>query len=123
MILYDKILIGIVLGGAVLLYVLAEVAVKFISSKWRAFYCVPAVVGMFLLAITGFEISMLGVYAGAVILLAGFVRDSLKVRRWVCAGAFVLALVSIPVCMFNKGYRAVDYVQDFKDGVECMKEH
>ena len=123
MILYDKILIGIVLGGAVLLYVLAEVAVKFISSKWRAFYCVPAVVGMFLLAITGFEISMLGVYAGAVILLAGFVRDSLKVRRWVCAGAFVLALVSIPVCMLNKGYRAVDYVQDFKDGVECMKEH
>lgn len=123
MILYDKVLIGIVLGGAILLYVLAEVAVKFISSKWRAFYCVPAVACMFLLAIAGFEISMLGAYVGAVILLAGFIKDSLKVRRWVCAGAFVLTLLSIPVCMLNKGYRAVDYVQDFKDGVECMKEH
>lgn len=123
MILYDKVLIGVVLGGAVLLYLLAGVATKFITNKWRAFYCVPAVAAMFLLTATGFEVSMLGVYVGAVLLLAGFVKDSAKVRRLVCIGAVVLGLVTIPACMLNKGYRAVDYVQDFKDGVECMKEH
>ena len=35
MILYDKIIIGITLGGALLLLVLAGVAKKWISNKWR----------------------------------------------------------------------------------------
>lgn len=123
MILYDKILIAVVLVGAILLYILAGIARKYISSKWRALYCVPAVAGMLFLGAQGFEISMLGAYMGTLLMLAGFIKDNVKVRKYTCVGAFVLALVTIPVCMFNKGYRSVDYVQDFKDGVECMKEH
>ena len=65
----------------------------------------------------------MGAYIGAVLLLAGFIKDDVKVRRIACVGAFVLTLITIPVCMFNKGYRSVDYVQDFKDGVDMMKEH
>ena len=123
MILYDKILIAVVLVGAILLYILAGIARKYISSKWRALYCVPAVAGMLFLGAQGFEISMLGAYMGTLLMLAGFIKDNVEVRKYTCMGAFVLALVTIPVCMFNKGYRSVDYVQDFKDGVECMKEH
>lgn len=123
MILYDKILIAVVLVGAILLYILAGIARKYISSKWRALYCVPAVAGMLFLGAQGFEISMLGAYMGTLLMLAGFIKDNVEVRKYTCVGAFVLALVTIPVCMFNKGYRSVDYVQDFKDGVECMKEH
>lgn len=123
MILYDKILIAVVLVGAVLLYILAGIARKYISSKWRALYCVPAVAGMLFLGAQGFEISMLGAYMGTLLMLAGFIKDNVEVRKYTCVGAFVLALVTISVCMFNKGYRSVDYVQDFKDGVECMKEH
>ena len=123
MILYDKILIAVVLVGAILLYILAGIARKYRSSKWRALYCVPAVAGMLFLGAQGFEISMLGAYMGTLLMLAGFIKDNVEVRKYTCVGAFVLALVTIPVCMFNKGYRSVDYVQDFKDGVECMKEH
>ncbi len=123
MILYDKILIAVVLAGAILLYILAGMAKKYVSSKWRAFYCLPAVAAMLFLGAQGFEVSMLGAYVGALLMLAGFIKDNIKVRKYTCVGAFVLALVTIPVCMLNKGYRSVDYVQDFKDGVECMKEH
>lgn len=123
MILYDILAIVAVLVGAILLYILAGIARKYISSKWRAFYCAPAVLTMIFLGVQGFEISLLGAYIGAVLLLAGFIKDDVKVRRIVCVGAFVLTLITIPVCMFNKGYRSVDYVQDFKDGVDMMKEH
>ena len=123
MILYDKVLIAVVLAGAILLYILAGIARKYISSKWRAFYCVPAVAVMLFLGAQGFEVSMLGAYLGALLLLAGFLKDDFRLRRLTCVGGFVLTLITIPVCMLNKGYRSVDYVQDFKDGVECMKEH
>ncbi|MBR4084531.1 MAG: peptidase S41 [Lachnospiraceae bacterium] len=123
MILYDILLIVVVLVGALLLYILAGIARKYVSSKWRAFYCLPAVLGMIFLGVEGFEISLFGAYLGAILLMTGFIKDDVKVRRIACVGAFVLTLITIPVCMFNKGYRSVDYVQDFKDGVDMMKEH
>ena len=123
MILYDILLVAVVLAGSLLLFILAGIAQKYISCKWRAFYCVPAVLAMIFLGVQGLEISLFGAYIGAVLLLAGFVKEDVKLRRIVCVGAFALALITIPVCMLNKGYRSVDYVQDFKDGVDMMREH
>lgn len=123
MILYDKIFIGVALGGALLMYIVTEVARKYKNSEWRALYSLPAIVGLFLLAAEGFEVSMLGAYLGVVLLLAGLIKEDVKVRRFACLAAAVLALVTVPACMFNKGYRAVDYVQDFKEGVAFMKDH
>ncbi len=123
MIFYDKLLIGIVLGSALLLFLPAGLAKKLPSNKWRLAYLLPAVAAMFVLAATGFEVSMLGAYASAVLLLAGFLKDDVKVRKLACVGAFVLALIAIPGCILNKGYRAVDYVKDFQDGIASMKEH
>ncbi len=123
MILYDILLVAVVLAGAILLFILAGIARKYISSKWRAFYCVPAVLALIFLGVQGFEISLLGAYIGAVLLLAGFIKEDVRLRRITCASAFALALLTIPVCLLNKGYRSVDYVQDFKDGVDMMKEH
>ena len=123
MILYDILAIVVVLVGAILLYILAGIARKYISSKWRAFYCAPAVLVMIFLGVQGFEISLFGAYIGAILLLAGFIKDDVKVRRIACVSAFVLTLITISVCLLNKGYRSVDYVQDFKDGVKSMREH
>ncbi len=123
MILYDKIFIAVMIIGAILLYIMAGIAQKYISNKWRALYCAPAVIGLILLGVKEFEISMLGAYAGAVFLLAGFIKDDVRLRRWTCLGAMALTIITIPVCMCNKGYRTVDYVQDFKDGVASMREH
>lgn len=123
MILYDQIFIGVLLGGSLLMYMVTEVAVKYINTEWRALYCLPPIVGLFFLTIAGFEPMMLGAYAGMVLLLGGFLKDNIKVRRIVCVGAMLLGLITIPVCLCNKGYRADDYVKDFKDGVKSMKEH
>ena len=80
MILYDKILIAVVLAGAIILYILAGIARKYISSKWRALYCVPAVAVMLFLGAQGFEVSMLGAYLGALLMLAGFIKDDFRLR-------------------------------------------
>ncbi len=123
MILYDKILIGILLGGALLLLFVTEVARKYINNEWRALYCIPPIIGLFFLTIEGFEPLMLGAYIGMVLLLAGLIKDHYKVRRCACLGALVLGLVTIPLCLCNKGYRTPDYVKDFKEGVAFMKDH
>ncbi len=123
MILYDKIIIGITLGGALLLLVLAGVAKKWISNKWRMAYLVPTIAAMFVLAGEGFEISMLGAYIGILLMLIGFLKEDAKVRRICCISALILGLVTIPVCMWSPKYRSVDYVQDFQDGIASMQEH
>lgn len=123
MIFYDKLLIGIVLLSAVLLFVLAEAASKLPSSKWRLAYLIPVLSAVFVLAAGGFEVSMLGAYVGTVVLLTGFIRDEVKVRRFACIGALLLAFTAILGCMLNKGYRSVDYVKDFQDGIASMKAH
>lgn len=123
MILYDKILIGVLLGGALLLAIVTEVARKYINNEWRALYCIPPIIGLFFLTIEGFEPLMLGAYIGMVLLLAGLIKDDYKVRRFACIGALVLGLVTIPICFWGKSYRTDDYVKDFKEGVAFMKDH
>lgn len=123
MILYDKILIGVLLGGALLLALVTEVARKYINNEWRALYCIPPIIGLFFLTIEGFEPLMLGAYIGLVLLLAGLIKDDYKVRRYACLGALVLGLVTIPLCLCGKSYRTDDYVKDFKEGVAFMKDH
>lgn len=123
MILYDKILIGVLLGGALLLALVTEVARKYINNEWRALYCIPPIIGLFFLTIEGFEPLMLGAYIGLVLLLAGLIKDDYKVRRCVCLGAMLLGLVTIPICLLGKSYRTDDYVKDFKEGVAFMKDH
>jgi len=101
MILYDKILIGVLLGGALLLALVTEVARKYINNEWRALYCIPPIIGLFFLTIEGFEPLMLGAYIGMVLLLAGLIKDDYKVRRFACLGALVLGLVTIPICLLG----------------------
>lgn len=105
------------------LYVLAGYAEKVISPKWRLCYVVPAVVCMFVIAVFGFEISMLGVYIGAVLLLAGFVKEEAKIRKTVSGIAGLGILLSVVICNLNPGYRAPDYVEDFNRAFEEMKAH
>ncbi len=119
----DLLLIFMELVGAAGLYLLAGYAAKALSPKWRLCYMLPAIICIVICAVAGFEVSLAGVYAGAVILLAGFVREDRKTRRVASAVAGGLTVISIAVCLLNPGYRAVDYVKDFEKGFQAMKEH
>lgn len=119
----DLLLIFIELAGAAGLYLLAGYAEKALSPKWRLCYVLPLIICIAVCAVTGVEISLAGVYAGAVILLAGFLREDRKTRHVASAVAGVLTAISIVVCLLNPGYRAVDYVKDFEEGFQAMQEH
>ena len=105
------------------LYMLAGYAENYVSPKWRLCYAVPTIVCMFGLAVFDFELSMLGVYIGAVLLLAGFVKEEAKIRKTVSGIAGMGILLSVVVCNLNPGYRAPDYVEDFNRAFEEMKAH
>lgn len=105
------------------LYILAGYAAKALSPQWRLCYAVPLVICLFAIASFGFEKSMLPAYLGTVVLLSGFVRDSVKIRKTACGICGAALLLTAVICNVYKGYRAPDYVQDFKNGFAEMKAH
>ena len=66
------------------LYLFAGYAARVVNSKWRLLYLVPFFAALFSIAFFGFEISMAGVYLGAVLLVMGFIREEKRVRRLAC---------------------------------------
>lgn len=123
MIRNDIILLVAELVLAVGLVVVAGIAAKYISSKWRICYAVPLVFCMVMLALDGFEKYLLGVYIGAVLMLVGFFTDKASLRRITSALAAIGIIVSVPLCTLAKDYRAADYVKDFEKAFRIMKEH
>ncbi len=119
----DLILAILLIVLSVVLFILSKVAEKRITQKWRICYAAPVIMGLIIVGLAGFEIYMLTAYIAAVVLLAGFFKDSGRLRRITAVIAAVLAVVTIPVCMSSKGYRAYDYVRDFKDGIKAMESH
>ncbi len=119
----DLILAILLIVFSVSLFILSKVAEKIITQKWRICYAAPAIFALFITGLAGFEIYMLPAYIAAVVPLAGFFKDSGKLRRISAVVSAVLAVVTIPLCSLSKGYRAYDYVQDFKDGIKVMEDH
>lgn len=123
MIQNDIILLVVELVLAVGLFVISEIAKKYISPKWRICYVVPVVFCLIMLAIDGFEKYLLGVYIGSALMLVGFFSEKLSLRRIASAAAALGIAISVPLCTLSKDYRAADYVQDFEKGFRIMREH
>ncbi len=105
------------------LYVLAGYAVKAPSSKWKLCYVMPMVGVLGVILIAGFEVSLLGAYLGACLLLIGFAKEEERIRKRVSLIAGVSILFSAFFCNINPGYRSVNYVAEFKRGFAEMKLH
>lgn len=93
------------------------------NSKWRLLWLIPMASCFLIVYVAGVEKLLIPAYIGAVILGAGFFIPKIKTRRAASGLSWVLVLISLPLCLFNKAYRSVDYVSDFKDGFESMKAH
>lgn len=119
----DLILAILLIVLSVVLFILSKVAEKRITQKWRICYAAPAIFALFITGLAGVEIYMLPAYIAAIVPLAGFFKDSGKLRRISAIVSAVLAVVTIPLCSLSKGYRAYDYAQDFKDGIKAMEDH
>ncbi|MCM1568199.1 MAG: S41 family peptidase [Roseburia sp.] len=119
----DVILISIELVLAVLLYLLADYADKVLSAKWKLCYVLPLLVGLVFSGIYGTDACLLGVYLGAVLMLAGFVWEIKRVRHITAALSGLLILSAVPVVFLSPGYRAPDYAAEFQKGFETMREY
>lgn len=119
--LFDIYIIAEVVILSAALWFVAGYAEKVVTQRWRILYFLPFLLCIFLTAGIGFEISMLGAYIAAALPLAGFVRDSKKVRRICCIAACGLSLTALPVCLLNGNYRAFDYTKDFETGFTAMR--
>lgn len=93
MIRSDLYLILIELAFSIGLYFLADYADKVKSTKWKILYVIPLIVCIAFIAFTGEEISLLSVYIAAIVLLIGFSREEVKIRRLISA---IAALLIIP---------------------------
>ena len=113
------IVIGIAAAGG--LYAAAGAAVKVFTPKWRILWCAPFLLCTFFIAAYGFEISMLGVYIGSIIMLAGFIKDDIRLRRRTSLISVGVILTAVPSILLYDGYRTVDYVNDFENGFFDMK--
>ncbi|MBR1693606.1 MAG: peptidase S41 [Lachnospiraceae bacterium] len=120
---YDIFLIAAELLGAGVLFWLGGYAEQVRNSKWRICYALPFALCLLAAALSGFEISMLSVYLGAILLLGGFLLEKKTIRRTVSAAAGVLIAAALPVCLLYGGYRQPDFVKDFEKGFQAMKEH
>lgn len=123
MISTDIILIVLIIGASLGLYALAGYAAKVLSPKWKLCYVVPLIVCIFFVALSGIELSLLGVYIGCVLLFIGFMKEDVWIRHILSVSAAVLTVVSIPVCFLNSGYRMPNFANEFKSGFESMREH
>lgn len=123
MIIGDIIFLIVEIIFTLLLIIIAEFAVKLISTKWRICYLLPFAIAIIFVTVNGIEISMLSAYLGVVITLTGFFADSKKLRQMTGVLGVVLIGIAFPICSLYPGYRQPDYVKDFKEGFAAMKEH
>ncbi|MCR5539819.1 MAG: peptidase S41 [Ruminococcus sp.] len=106
-----------------LLWYMAGYVEKVRNSKWRILWLAPAMICFALVYVSGVEKLMLPAYLGAALLAIGLFRPDKKTRRTASAVSCVLVLISLPLCLFSKSYRSIDYVKDFNEGFESMKAH
>ncbi|MGN0394444.1 MAG: S41 family peptidase, partial [Coprococcus sp.] len=123
MIYKDMYLFIIEIVITIILYFLAGYAVKAISSKWKLLYLLPAIICMFFVAFSGVEISLAGIYIGVVVMLIGFFREDKGIRHAISIISILCMLLSVAVCILNPYYRAVTYVDDFKEAFDELKTH
>lgn len=105
------------------LFALASYAERVFSTKWKLCYAIPLILCVFAIALFGFEVSMLGVYLGSVLMLAGFVKEEAGCRRISAGAAGLMTLISLVVCIINPGYRAPDYVEEFQEVFAQLRLH
>ncbi len=105
------------------LFLIAGLAVKIRSSKWKMAYVIPLVLAILYFGKYGFDVCLAGALTGGVIALAGMVKEEAKTRRLVSIAGALCVAVSMALCMTWPGYRAADYERDFQQAFEEMKLH
>lgn len=119
----DLILTLVEIFMAVGLFWLAGFATKVLNSKWKLCYLTPLILVFLLLAIGGFEISMLPAYIGGCIALLGFFMEKESARKMAAILLGACAFLCTATTDYYEGYREIDYVGNFEKAYSTMEAH
>lgn len=104
-------------------FYLGAFAEKNINSKFKLVYLVPGVLTLVMVAVTGYDNLMLPAYIGGLIMVVGFFKEIKKVRQLVAIVVALLTVITVPLCNVNKTYRAPNYLREFENTFDTMREH
>ena len=101
---------------------MADLCDKMKNVKWKLLWLVPVFVSLIMIVFSEYDISMVGAYAGAIVLMLGFFGEKVGFRKRLSAAAMALTILTVPLCLFGGMYRRCDYTANFKDGFKQAKE-
>ncbi len=113
------------LAYIVFLFVMAKAPEKKPSNIWRILYAVPVFIAILEIVFDEFNIFHIGVYVAAMLVAATLfteVGDFLK-RRIITGLSAILIVSNLIFILVSPVYNRVDYLKDFENGFESMKEH
>lgn len=115
------IVIGLAIGG--LCFWMADFAEENRNSKFKLIYVLPALASVVAMVATKPDICLIAAYVGTILVSIGFFVEKKKIRQIVSVISILACIISVVVCMNSDSYRAPDYLEEFEQGFETMKEH
>lgn len=109
------------LAACIVLFILADRADRSKSTGWKRCWLIPLLT--VIVAKDGPELSLLPLYLGSLIALTGFFTEQKKLRQRSSVIAALCMLLTVPVCLLNPRYRAIDYKADFQKAFDRMRRH
>jgi len=94
-----------------------------ISRMLVVIFPIPAFLSIYQIAINGFQICMMGMYAGALLSLVCLFLNRHNVRRVISALAVIGMIGTIYPCLVSPEYNKPDYLTEFYEVLDTMEEH
>ncbi|MBR1864876.1 MAG: hypothetical protein IJ801_00035 [Lachnospiraceae bacterium] len=108
---------------ALLMFYIVKTIDFSIRLHYRLGFAIPFILVLWFTATAGFEISLMGIYTGSLILVfCFFLKDKKKMYRILLAGLVCIAITPV-IALHYKDYRITHYTDEFQAGFESMKEH
>lgn len=112
---------GLMLG--VLCLVIAIIANNRANTKFRLVYLSVLLLSFIFVGITGYDISFLAAYIISALLTLGFFIEKKSFRMVLSIAVITTMLAEFVICDSYLGYRAPNYLAEYDDAFEKLKEH
>lgn len=108
--------------GLLMFYIVKKVDFS-VNLRSRLLFAIPFLLVLWFISTTGFEISLTGIYVGALILLYCFFQKDRRKMYRILSVSLACMVITPAICLHYRDYRITHYADEFRFGLEQMKEH
>ena len=119
----DYVLAILELIFAIALIAKEKLSKRYASNSWKLLNVGPVIVAAVLAAFVGWDNLFIGVYVAAFIMMIELFIDKESRRKMLWVIAALMIVVTMVFCGFSPAYHKWDFVGDFDQAFEIMKEH